>query len=491
MKITFYNTISGKKEEFKPQEDGKIKMYVCGVTVYDRCHIGHARSQVVFDTLSRYLRYRGYNVTYVRNFTDVDDKIINRSKEEKIHWKTLAEKYIDAFYDDMEKLNVLKPEYEPRATEHIPDMIKIIENLLKKGYAYAGSDGVYFKVKEFTGYGKLSHRKAEEMMAGARVEPGEGKRDPLDFALWKFSKPDEPSWKSPWGDGRPGWHIECSTMSMKYLGPTLDIHGGGIDLIFPHHENEIAQSEASTGISPFVKYWIHNGFLLVRGEKMSKSLGNFYTIEEILKDYHPEALRLFLLTKHYRSPLNFTPEALKENLAALERFYFSLYIMAKRLGNPPDKPMEEQTKEKLKSVYPSLSGLKEKFEEAMNDDLNTPQAIGVVFESLNELNRYALQRKPAEHSRAGFYLFSSIVKEVSKVLGVFGSNPAEFISSVRGKKCIEEGITVESVEKLIEERQEARKNKNFQRADEIRDNLKKKGIILEDYPEGTEWRVQF
>lgn len=483
-----FNTLTGKKEDLKPLEGNKVKMYVCGVTVYDNCHIGHARSQVAFDTISRYLRFKGYEVIYVRNFTDIDDKIINRAREEGVSWKEIAERYIESFWEDMEKLRVMKPEYNPRATDHIKEMLAIIRDLLEKGHAYVGSDGVYFSVRTFKEYGKLSKRNPEEMLAGARVEPGEGKREPLDFALWKFSKGDEPWWESPWGRGRPGWHIECSAMSMKYLGPQLDIHGGGADLIFPHHENEIAQSESHTGKIPFARFWIHNGFLLVRGEKMSKSLGNFYTVKDILKEYPPEVLRLFLLTKHYRSPLDFSPEGLNECLSALEGFYFSLYMMRKRYGLIREDSGDVNLPS---SKYEKIFKLKEKFIEFMDDDFNTPGAVAAIFEALNELNKHFLTKKAGDEGKKVLSFFLREMKSISGVLGVFGSDPEEFLMEIRRRKCEKINFSPEKIEALIKERDRERRLKNFERADKIRKELKDLGIILEDYPEGTEWRVEF
>ena len=330
MALRIYNTLTGKKEDFVPLHENRVGLYVCGVTVYDLCHIGHGRSAVVFDTIYRYLRYRGYEVTYVRNFTDIDDKIIKRANDEGVDFKAIAEKYIEEFNIDMGRLGLEKPSVEPKATEHIPEMIQLISILVEKGFAYQRNGDVFFSVERFKDYGKLSKRNLDEMQAGARVEIDEKKENPLDFALWKASKPGEPSWESPWGKGRPGWHIECSVMSQKYLGETFDIHGGGKDLIFPHHENEIAQSEAATG-KPFVRYWIHNGFVNINKEKMSKSLGNILTLKEIFKDWHPEVIRLFLLSHHYRSPLDYSVDSLSEAKAGLDRFYTTLNSIQKEL----------------------------------------------------------------------------------------------------------------------------------------------------------------
>ncbi len=488
-----FNTLSGRKEEFNITGN-RIRMYVCGVTVYDYCHIGHARSQVVFDTIYRYLKWKGYEVTYVRNFTDVDDKIINRAREENLPWQDIAEKYIEAFYQDMEPLGIERPDIEPRATEHIPQMIQMIQALLDRGHAYISEGNVYFNVKSFPEYGKLSKRTLDEMIAGARVEPGEGKQNPLDFALWKASKPDEPSWDSPWGPGRPGWHIECSAMSTHYLGPSLDIHGGGLDLIFPHHENEIAQSEGATGVKPFVRYWIHNGFVRVNQEKMSKSLGNFFTIREILETHDPEALRLFLLGRHYRSPVDFTEKGLRDALAALERMYFSLYILLNRSSfktiDKAPRFSSTMNADELPDEFSHLKNLITRFKAAMDDDFNTPQAIGAVFDALNQLNNFALKRTPHPAWEKALFLFISSLKHISAVLGVFGSDPVIFIEKLRDRHCQTHGLKREEIEKLVNQRADARKRKDYQQADAIRAELLKKNIILEDYPDGTQWRVR-
>ena len=357
MALRIYNTLTGKKEEFVPIHEKRVGMYVCGVTVYDLCHIGHARSAIIFDTIHRYLQYRGYEVTYVRNFTDIDDKIINRANAEGTDFKTIAEKYIHEFQVDMGALGLERATIEPRATEHIPEMIRLISTLVEKGYAYARGGDVFFAVGRFRDYGKLSKRNLEEMQAGARVDIDEKKENPLDFALWKGSKPGEPFWESPWGKGRPGWHIECSVMSQKYLGETFDIHGGGKDLIFPHHENEIAQSEAATG-KLFARYWVHNGFINIDKEKMSKSLGNILTIKDILKEWHPEALRLFLLSSHYRSPLDYSEASLGEAKAGLDRFYTTLKAIQSELTKPmvPGKRGRFRCSQGMPSGHRFLSG---------------------------------------------------------------------------------------------------------------------------------------
>ncbi len=478
--IKVYNTLTGRKEIFEPVKSGHVGMYVCGVTVYDICHIGHARSAIVFDVIRRYLKYKGYNVTFVKNFTDIDDKIINRSREEGIPWYEVAEKYIAAYYQDMELIGVEKADIEPRATGHIEDMIRIIESLIKKGHAYRADGDVYYRVKSFKEYGKLSKRNLEEMLAGARVEIGEHKEDPLDFALWKASKSYEPSWSSPWGPGRPGWHIECSTMSMKYLGVPLDIHGGGKDLIFPHHENEIAQSEGYTG-KIFVRYWLHNGFVNINKEKMSKSLGNFFTIREVFEKYPyseavtREVLRYFLLSTHYRNPVDFSDEAMKVAHLALD----GIYAMLQKLDEMNRKGLSEgrADTEAREAIHECRTG----FEKAMDDDFNTAEALGCIQKFKRDINLYL---------EKGFS--GSVIKEIiqfmntcGSILGVFLIPPEEweFFKGVGlGQK---EEIQEEELLRLVKEREEARKRKDWARADRIREMLKEKGIILEDRPDGT------
>jgi len=476
MGIRCYNTLSGKKEEFEPLQPGKVGIYVCGVTVYDLCHIGHARSQIAFDVIVRYLRYRGYEVKYVRNFTDIDDKIIKRAKEENLSWKEVAEKYIKEFYNDFDKLFMIKPDVEPRVTEHIEDIINVIKILIEKGYAYVVDGDVYFSVKKFKDYGKLSKRSTEEMLAGARVEPDEKKEDPLDFALWKKSRDDEPGWDSPWGRGRPGWHIECTVMSTKYLGKSFDIHGGGMDLIFPHHENEIAQAECAFG-QRYVKYWLHNGFVNINKEKMSKSTGLFFTIRDVLKKTDPEVLRFFLLSKHYRSPLDFSEEGLKEAWRGLTKFYSTLL----------------QIKEKLKDVCVNVpcmdnyvSSFISRFTAAMDDDFNTARAIGIVFDTLS----YILSINEKEKLASCYMEFIKGIKEVSGVLGVFISEPEDFFKRTNTILANLKNVDIKEIETLIQQRTELRKMKNFKKADEIREKLKEIGIVLEDTPSGTRWRFE-
>ncbi len=391
MPIKMFNTISARKEEFTPIDPGVIKIYVCGVTVYDMCHIGHARAYIAFDVIIRYLKYKNFKVKYVRNFTDVDDKIIKRANELGVKTEEITEKYIREFYTDMEALNVAKADIEPRVTEHIPDIINLIQKIIDNGYAYISGGDVYFSIDAFPSYGKLSGRKIDDMKAGARVEINEQKRHPMDFALWKESKPGEPAWDSPWGKGRPGWHIECSAMSTKYLGNTFDIHGGGKDLIFPHHENEIAQSEAANRVK-FVNYWLHNGFVNINEEKMSKSLGNFFTIREVCEKYFPEALRYFMLGTHYRSPINYSTDAIAEAEGRVEYYYFTLKEINKSIGNFNGPLKDIVSKEEIDQNIKEL-------DEAMEDDFNTAKAIANISNLLRFANEFLLN----------FFLFLMVI----------------------------------------------------------------------------------
>lgn len=482
-----FNTLTGKVEDFEPVEDKKVGIYACGVTVYDLCHIGHARSAVVFDVIVRYLRYKGYDVKFVKNFTDIDDKIINRANKEGVSWSEIARKYTEEYYIDMDRLGIDRADIEPKATEHIKEMIEIVEKLIEKGYAYTvdedGGKSVYFSVEKFPEYGKLSKKKLEDLLEGARVEVDERKRTPFDFALWKASKPGEPWWDSPWGKGRPGWHIECTAMSMKYLGETFDIHGGGADLIFPHHENEIAQSEAYTG-KPFAKYWIHNGFVTINKEKMSKSLGNVLNIRDLIEIYDPEALRLFLLSSHYRSPIEFTHEYIREAEASLDRVY-STFMRIEDIEEQKNKKAPLDSLAQLKS---SVGNLRQKFEEAMDDDFNTAKALGVLFEFVKELNKF-LDKKPSNQEEIELLNDSErILRELGQVLNLFRRKPIDWYRDLLKIKKID--ISEEEIENLIKERAEARREKNWQRADEIRNLLLSKGIILEDKPNRTIWKVK-
>lgn len=487
MTIRIYNSLSRQKEIFEPEEPGKIRMYVCGPTVYDSCHIGHARSVVVFDIIYRYLKARGYDVFYVRNFTDVDDKIIARANEAGVTSAEISEKYINEFHEDMACLNMVKPTMEPRATEHIDQIINIISILIDKGYAYAADGDVYFSVEKYKNYGKLSGRRLEDMVAGSRVEVDPRKKNPYDFVLWKASKPGEPQWDSPWGSGRPGWHIECSAMSAEYLGQTFDIHGGGMDLIFPHHENEIAQSEAAFG-KTFVKYWVHNGFINIDQEKMSKSLGNFLTIREIVQTYHPEALRLFLLSNHYRSPLDYTGQAMHEATSGIDR----IYDMMARVEQYLEKSIEQITRETNGQLDFGETDTGRLFREAMDDDFNTARAIGIVFETVRKINRMIDEDMDAhEHvNRESVMTETADILRIGRVLGIARLAPDVYCTQKLEKVTAQRKIDPAWVEEQIILRKQARQNKAFATADQIRDELLALGILLEDRPDGTIWKMK-
>ena len=487
MTLRVYNTLSGGKEEFVPLEPGKVRMYVCGVTVYDHCHIGHARANVVFDVIYRYLRHLGYEVTYVRNYTDIDDKIINRALKEGVAFSQISERFIAEFDRDMARLGLDLPTHQPKATDHIAEIIGIVTTLVNKGVAYQAGGDVYFCVEKFPGYLKLSGRNLEEMQAGARIEVDERKRHPMDFALWKEAKPGEPFWDSPWGKGRPGWHIECSAMSMKFLGTTFDIHGGGKDLIFPHHENEIAQSEAATG-SPFVKYWLHNGFVNINAEKMSKSLGNFFTIKEVLEKYDSEVLRFFLLSAHYRSPLDFSDQNLTEAEAGMERIYKAMAGIEEALaGGAGSSAVAASLSEAENELKEKSDLFMNRFRDSMDDDFNTAQALGNVFDLIRSINRVLAEggRNPDLLTAAKGY-----VTGLGEVLGVFTSQPAAYLERMKGRKMATLAISAEEIEKLVGERSAARKARDFKRSDEIRDLLLTRGIELLDSPQGTTWKVK-
>ena len=492
MTLRVYNTLSGGKQEFVPLEPGKVRMYVCGVTVYDHCHIGHARANVVFDVIYRYLRYSGYDVTYVRNYTDIDDKIINRALKEGVPYFQISERFIVEFDRDMARLGLELPTHQPKATDHIAEIIGIVETLVAKGFAYQAGGDVYFCVEKFDGYLKLSRRNLEEMQAGARIEVDERKRHPMDFALWKEAKPGEPFWDSPWGKGRPGWHIECSAMSMKYLGGTFDIHGGGKDLIFPHHENEIAQSEAATG-TPFVKYWLHNGFVNINAEKMSKSLGNFFTIKEVLEKYDSEVLRFFLLSAHYRSPIDFSDQNLTEAEAGMERIYTTLAGLDEALagGVEPGDVEPVQSSEAEKELQEKVDFFIERFREAMDDDFNTALALGNVFDLVRTVNR-VLAEGGAEKgtNRRTLAAAKTCIAVLGGVFGVFTSEPAAYRERIQERKMAALAISSEEIERLVTERTAARKARDFKRSDEIRDMLLSRGIELFDGPQGTTWKVK-
>jgi cysteinyl-tRNA synthetase len=441
-------------------------MYVCGPTVYNYIHIGNARAFIVFDTVRRYLEYKGYKVNYVQNFTDIDDKIIKRAQEENVTTKEVAEKYIEEYFIDADNLGIKRATVHPKATEHIEDIIEFIKILIDKGYAYVVNGNVYFETAKFKDYGKLSHKNIEELQAGARIEINEEKKNPLDFVLWKAQKPGEPAWDSPWGKGRPGWHIECSVMSTKYLGKTLDIHAGGPDLVFPHHENEIAQSEAAYG-QPFSKYWMHIGYLNINNEKMSKSKGNFFTVREITEKYNPEVLRLFMLMAHYRSPINFSLDLMEQAKSAYERLLNAVANLKHLLTVCKDRELNEEEK-RIKEKFEEY---KKEFEDAMDDDFNTADAISVLFEMAKTANTNI----SGNSSKKLVEYILDIFLKLSEILGL----------SYRG---VETELNDEEILALIEERQKARKEKNWKLADEIRDRLREKGIILEDTPEGVRWK---
>jgi len=479
MSLLIYNTLTRKKEEFIPIVANQIGMYVCGVTVYDYCHVGHARAAIVFDTFYRYFQYLGYEVCFVRNFTDIDDKIINRANETGVDWQEVNQKYIAAFYEDMEKLNITAPTEEPKATAHIPEMLDMIQSLVDQDKAYETGGDVFYSIKSFKDYGSLSGKNIDDLQSGARVEINETKRNPLDFALWKKSKPGEPFWESPWGPGRPGWHIECSAMSKKYLGDTFDIHGGGKDLVFPHHENEIAQSCGCTGKKP-VRYWVHNGFVNIDKEKMSKSLGNFFTIREVYKKYHPEALRLFLISSHYRSPIDFSEKNLDDATKVLSRFYEGLAGARKKIKSLTPTP---DFQKKVKN-----HALTEKFAAAMNDDLNTAVAIAHMNEELRNLNTAVLGNNNT--SLEDIAVATAAWEAAGLILGLFARTPEEFEKELFEIKSINLDLDVSKIEQLITDRNSARQSKNWAEADRCRDELTKMGILIEDTLNETEWKLK-
>lgn len=479
MPLTIYNTLTRAKEPFETIEPNKVRMYVCGPTVYDSAHIGHARAVVTFDVIVRYLRARGYEVTYVRNFTDIDDKIIQKANQTGASCLEVAERYIAEFHRDMDALYVERPSMEPRATEYIADIIRIVERLIAAGFAYVLDGDVYFSVETFAEYGKLSKRKLDQMEAGARVDVDDRKRNPFDFALWKSSKPDEPWWESPWGRGRPGWHIECSAMSSTLLGETIDIHGGGMDLIFPHHENEIAQSEAAFG-KTFVRYWMHNGFVNINSEKMSKSLHNFLTVREALENHHPETIRMFLISSHYRSPIDFTPKSMEEAESGVERIYATLQRLETVLktSGPPDAVPRGETWTR--------------FCEAMDDDFNTAKAVGILFDTVRSINRL-LDEHPERPEDSVCDLLNvqwGDLLAVGRILGVMNERPADYFERKKQNVLEKKGVDTTFIEGKIAERREARKAKQWQQADAIRKELEAMGVSLEDRPDGTtEWRL--
>jgi cysteinyl-tRNA synthetase len=474
--LVIYNTLTKRKEEFTPREPGRVRMYVCGPTVYGYIHVGNARMEVSFDAIRRYLEYAGYRVEMVRNITDVEDKIINAANEAGVSADEIARRYTEAYFEDMQALGVRHADHEPRATEYIQHMIRLVSTLIERGFAYQVDGDVYYEVRRFAGYGRLSGRELDELMSGARVEVDERKRDPLDFALWKTAKPGEPSWDSPWGSGRPGWHIECSAMSTTLLGDELDIHGGGADLIFPHHENEIAQSEAATSHAPFVRYWMHVGWLTVERKKMSKSLGNFSTVREVLAHFPPQPLRFLFLSTHYRQQLEFTDTALGQARSALERLaigrqHLERMIARAETGEPGDGPLEE--------LDEATETARRSFVEAMNDDFNTPRALAALFDLVAEAHRLADERfAPARSQRASFQNALAALRELAAILGLT-------LDTDRGPG---EDLVGKLIQVLVNVRQQARASGQYGIADTVRAQLGELGVTLEDRPDGTTWR---
>ncbi len=463
--MRLYNTLTKKKEEFIPIEEGNVRMYVCGPTVYNYIHIGNARPMIVFDTVRRYFEYKGYKVNYVSNFTDVDDKIIKKANEEGVDASIISERFIEEAKKDMDSLNVMPATTHPKATEEISGMVEMIQGLIEKDYAYAKGGSVYFRTRRFNGYGKLSKKNIDDLEVGSRIAVDDEKEDPMDFVLWKPKKEGEPSWESPWGDGRPGWHIECSVMSKRYLGDQIDIHAGGEDLIFPHHENEIAQSEAANG-KDFTKYWLHNGFLNIDNKKMSKSEGNFFTVREIGEKFSLQVLRFFMLSAHYRSPINFSKDLMESSKNGLDRIITAVEYMRRIADVAKEK---EITTEELE-FQQTLKELNDKFDKSMDDDFNTADAISAIFEIVKVTNSYLT----AESSKQIIQSSEKLICELCNVLGIITDKEEELLD--------------EEIEKMIEDRQNARKNKDFAKSDEIRDLLLEKGIVLEDTREGVRWK---
>ncbi len=489
--LKLYNTMTRKKEEFHPLQEGRVGLYVCGITAYDSCHIGHARSAVVFDVIARYFKYRGKEVTYVKNYTDIDDKIIEKAGKLGIAVPEVAERFITEHDREMDRLGVIRPTYSPKATDHISRMISWIGELESKGIAYLSDGDVYFSVDKFPDYGKLSGRSLEDMQAGARVDINEKKKNPLDFVLWKAAKEGEPWWESPWGRGRPGWHIECSVMSQEYLGTTFDIHGGGEDLVFPHHENEIAQSQAATGKQP-ANYWLHNGFVRVNREKMSKSIGNIFNIKDILEEFHPEVLRLFLLQSHYRSPLDFSHDSLVEARQGIMRLYSTLQTIDEGLARiEPDQKQSVLTEaeEKLAAKREEVAA---GFIEAMDDDFNTARALGLVFDLARAINAF-LGEKSLRLSLFGLEILHEtrvFLADAGFVFGLLQEEPENFFRQERDARAKREGWDINEIAELVKTRIAARAARDWSRADEIRRQLAEKNIVIRDTPDGTSWSFE-
>ena len=485
MVIKIYNTLTKKKEPLKPLQENLVKLYVCGITSYDYCHIGHARSALVFDMVVRYLRFRGTEVSFVRNFTDIDDKIIARAEEQGVDAGELARRFIDEFYTDMDALGVLRPDLEPRVTEHVPEIVELIQELVDKGLAYSVAGDVYYRVAEFPDYGMLSGRNLDDMQAGARVTVNEIKENPLDFALWKSAKPGEPKWTSPWGEGRPGWHIECSAMARKYFGDSFDIHGGGKDLIFPHHENEIAQSCGVSG-KPLAGIWMHHGFVTIKDEKMSKSLGNFLTIRDVLSKYSPEALRLFLFSTQYRNPLDFTETALNDAGAALDRLYDCLALLSSLLIGEDGRESVVSNKDRTK-----LQSLRERFCQAMDNDFNTAQALGFLFDAVKVINKLVrlLPAKPSDEDIALLEQGGRDLRELAGIMGLAGQDATSYVEKKKENLLADISLSGAEIEEMIVKRNNARGRKDWAGADTVRDHLLGYGVELHDGPDGTTWSV--
>ncbi len=480
MALKIYNTLTRHKEEFVPREPGKVGMYVCGPTVYDYFHIGNARPFILFDVFRRYLQYRGYQVRFVMNLTDIDDKIINRANELGVEARAVALKFTQAFFEDIQKLGVFPADVYPKATEHIPQIIQLIATLVDKGVAYVAEGDVLFDISKFEGYAKLSGKKLDELDAGHRVAVGGSKHNPVDFVLWKRAKPGEPWWESPWGKGRPGWHIECSAMSMTYLGESFDIHAGGLDLIFPHHENEIAQSEGATG-KPFVRYWMHNGFLDIEGEKMSKSLGNFKTARDVLQKFPSAAVRLFFVMKHYRGPIDFSLESLQSALKARERLSLAYQQLQRRLESVQVVALPEKfSHEELQNFANAISTARQDFINALDDDFNTAQGMAVVFDFVREVNRWTERAKSSAEELSVLFEAKKLFDEWNAVTGVIEQGSAE----------VDQGRFEAVMKIVLDLRQALRAEKNFKLTDQIRDRLKTSGIIIEDGAEGSRWRLE-
>ena len=485
MSLRVYNTLIRQKTDFTPIEEGKAGMYVCGITAYDMSHIGHARVYVAFDVIYRYLKHIGLDVRYVRNFTDVDDKIIKKANEEGVAFTDVPDRYIREFYTDMEALGVLAPDEEPRVSTHMDEIITFVQDVLNNGHAYEAEGDVYFSIDSFHQYGKLSGRDINDLVAGAseRVGQDERKKNPLDFALWKSAKPGEPAWDSPWGKGRPGWHIECSAMSRKHLGDVFDIHGGGKDLVFPHHENEVAQSEAVVG-RQHVNYWLHNGFVNVDEEKMSKSLGNFFTVRDVLERYHPEAIRYFLLSTHYRSPINYSTDNLDESSARVGYCYATIQAVHDYLARRP----EGEGKPELVQQAEVFDKVAERFSAAMDDDFNTAATLGVYSEPFHVANEL-LARKKSAAKTATLKRFLEVLAPAQEVMGLFDRDPAEVLAGMTSRALLRKGLDAAWVVSRVEARSEARAAKDFARSDALRDEIVEKGIEVMDTPQGTVWRM--